>query len=71
MCASVCPRFNQPIGSAIYKSWKLVDMANKQILFAHAAHGLRRQNACLFSRAEFGVSRLKACYAKSDRIVSL
>lgn len=44
---------------------------NKQILIAQAALGLRRQNACLFSRAEFGVSRLKACYAKSDRIVSL
>ena len=27
---------------------------NKQMLFAHASHGLRRQNACAFSRAKFG-----------------
>jgi hypothetical protein len=29
-------------------------MPNKQMLIAHAAHVLRRQNACAFSRAKFG-----------------
>lgn len=27
---------------------------NEKMLFAHAAHGLRRQNAVAFSRAKFG-----------------
>ena len=30
-------------------------LPNKQILIAHAAHGLRRQNADACSRAKFGV----------------
>jgi len=38
----------------MYKITVVAKAHNKQMLIAHAAHGLRRENACAFSRAKFG-----------------